>query len=161
MAKKLLALVSVVAVMVVLFFVANYNIKSNSTPSKQMLLTYINDNYTVLLSIANDSPDQYIKSEEITNVNLPYTLGFDLHAVDTRGQGIKFYYPWSYSDGETTKYIAYFPDERLSFGDLVLETPQNENQTITVDDIGINGEGYIKYHHITDNWYFFEAYLPT
>ena len=161
MVKKLIISICVISLIGILFFAVNYIFNNYITPSQQMLSNYINDNGTTLLSIASISPNQYIQSEEIDNSKLTYALGFDLIAIDTRGQGIIYYYSWSYSGVETTKYVKYIPDGRLSFGDLILEIPQNENQTMRIDGLGINGEGYIKYHRITDNWYFIEAYLPT
>ena len=150
MIKKLFASVCAVAVIVTIFF-AVHNIKlSNSTPSKKMPLNYINNNNIALLSLASGSPDQYIKRENIANDDLPCAPGFDLYVIDTRSQDTIYYYSSSYSEIKTTKYIEYIPNEPLSYSDLVLETPQNENQTMRIDGLGINGDRYIKYHRITD-----------
>ncbi len=161
MKKKLFASVCTIAVIVTIFFAVNYITLHKSAPLKKMLLNYINTNNIALLSLASSSPDQYIKRENIAIEDLPCAPGFDLYAIDTRSQDTIYYYSWSYSEIDTTKYIEYIPNESLSYRDLVLKTPQNANQTIRIDGLGINGEGYIEYHRITDNWYFFETFLPT
>lgn len=82
----------------------------------------------------------------------------DLAYVDLRNSG-KTVFSFSVLSPETSKRLIYCPENRIQIvSNTFLEGDENE---VRVENLGINGKGYIWCKRLKTCWFYWESYLPT
>ncbi len=133
------AVVACVAIRAV-FFLAD---APSSDPAK--LTAYINRHESELMELAAQYPNEY---KEINSFH-------GVKSVDTRFGHTCYGFSWSYWTPEGSKFLYYAHDDMLELHGYTF------SDSVCIDGMGANGQGYIKCLRLKQNWFFIESYIPT
>lgn len=154
--KQLLFLLSIVLIVFVLVLVCF--LRQPEMTKEERLAKDVAANHEELASLLQDNQGEHIKKNHPSFKSFASLFSIPLVGIDTRRPEcaiLSFEHP--HPEGSIDLYYA--EDDIIDIGGEHIVTV--EHPKINLENLGVNGKGYIHCVRLQEGWFLYDSYIPT
>ena len=154
--KQILFLLPIVLIVFVLVLVGF--LRQPEMTKEERLTKDVTKNHEELSSLLQDNRGEHIKNNHPSFKSFATLFSVPLVGVDTRKTEyaiLSFECPRP----EASIYLYYAEDDLIDIGGEHIVTA--DNPEINLENLGVNGKGYIHCVRLQEGWFFYDSYIPT
>lgn len=156
--KKKLLMILLPLLLIVVAALPILVVSSEKAPMEKTLAKNVAENSETLRILLNENPDQYIDKRHEAFQKFTPLFSFPLISVDTRDtESMAFSFDGAGPESSLT--LCYTESDRYVIREGLIASM--ENPEVKLENLGINGKGYIHCIRLQEGWFFVRSYLPT
>lgn len=154
--KQILFLLPIVLIVFVLVLVGF--LRQPEMTKEERLTKDVAKNHEELSSLLQDNQGEYIKKNHPSFKSFASLFSAPLEGIDTRKPEYAVL-SFENSHPEKKTYLYYAENDSFFINEDNIVT--KDHPEVNLDQLGVNGKGYIHCVRLQEGWFLFDSYLPT